>query len=210
MMEEQTKNPLLRVSRRGLLKGLGVGTAGAAVAAPAVKKRTAPPTAAPVKVAKGKVQITLKVNGATQKVTVEPRETVLDVLREHLDLTGAKKVCNHGSCGACTVQINGKPRYSCMTFAIDADGQSITTVEGITPKEGLSPVQASFVEKDALMCGFCTPGFVVSVTSLLEQNPNPTLEEVKRACAGNTCRCGTYPRVFEAALDAAQKMRKGV
>jgi xanthine dehydrogenase YagT iron-sulfur-binding subunit len=209
-MEEQPKNPLLRVSRRGLLKGLGVGAAGTAVAAPAVKKRAAAPAAAPVKVAKGRVPVTLKINGASQKVTVEPRETVLDVLRDHLDLTGAKKVCNHGSCGACTVQINGKARYSCMTLAIDADGQAITTVEGITPKEGLSPVQASFVEKDATMCGFCTPGFVVSVTTLLEQNPNPSLEEVKRACAGNTCRCGTYPRVFEAALDAAQKMRKGV
>jgi aerobic-type carbon monoxide dehydrogenase small subunit (CoxS/CutS family) len=151
----------------------------------------------------------LKINGSTQKVAVEPRQTVLDVLRDDLDLTGAKKVCNHGSCGACTVMIDGKARYSCMTLAMDADGREIRTVEGLAQNGELSPVQAAFVEKDALMCGFCTPGFVMSVTSCLEKNPNATLDEVKRACAGNTCRCGTYPRVFEAAMAAAQQMRKG-
>jgi len=207
-MEEQPKG-FLRLSRRGLLKGLGAGAAGTAVVGPAAKRAVAE-DAGPVKIAKGRVSITLKVNGGSQRVTVEPRQTLLEILRNQLDLTGAKPVCNHASCGACTVQIDGKPRYSCQTLAIDADGHEIRTVEGITPKEGLSPVQAAFVEKDALMCGFCTPGFVVSVTSLLERNPNPTLEEVKRACAGNTCRCGTYPRVFEAAMAAAQRMRKGV
>ena len=210
-MPDTDDKPLSRVSRRGLLKGLGVGAAGTAVAAPATKKPAAKPgsqPAAPVKSAKGRVPVTLKVNGATQKVTVEPRDTLLDVLRNQLDLTGAKQVCNQGSCGACTVMIDGKTRYSCMTLAIDADGRQVTTVEGLTPKDGLSPLQEEFVRHDATMCGFCTPGFVVSLTAFLEQNPNPTPDQVKRACAGNTCRCGTYPKVFDAALAAARRMRK--
>jgi xanthine dehydrogenase YagT iron-sulfur-binding subunit len=208
-MEESSKNPLARVSRRGLLKGLGAGAAGTAVAAPAVKKAaTKPASAAPVKMAKGRVPVTLKINGSTQKVTVEPRATLLDVLRNDLDLTGAKLVCNHGSCGACTVHIEGKTRYSCMTLAIDADGKQITTVEGVAKGDELHPVQAAFVEKDALMCGFCTPGFVMSVKALLDRNPNPSLEEVKRACQGNICRCGTYNGIFEAALTAARRMKE--
>ena len=205
---DDSNSPIGRVSRRGLLKGLGMGAAGTAVAAPAAKKALTPKAAAPVKAAKGRVPITLNVNGTAQKVTVEPRETVLDVLRTHLDLTGAKQVCNHGSCGACTVHIDGHARYSCMTLALDAVGHKITTVEGITPKDGLSPLQQEFVNHDAQMCGFCTPGFVMSLTAFLRDHPNPTEEQVRRACAGNTCRCGTYPRVFAAALAAAGRTKE--
>lgn len=211
-MDDTDQKTLSRVSRRGLLKGLGMGAAGTAAAAPARKPPAAKPgsksAAAPVQSAKGRTPVTMRVNGAAQKVTVETRDTVLDVLRNQLDLTGAKQVCNHGSCGACTVLIDGKPRYSCMTLAMDADGKQITTVEGITPKEGLTPLQEEFVTHDATMCGFCTPGFVVSLTAYLDENPNPTLDQVKRACAGNTCRCGTYPKIFDAAMAASRRMRK--
>ena len=211
-MDDSDNKPLSRVSRRGLLKGLRLRAAGTAVAPPAAKQPPAKPraqhAAAPVTPANGRAPVPLRVTGAAQKVTVEPRDTLLDVLRNQLDLTGAKQVCNQGSCGACTVMIDGKTRYSCSTLAIDADGRQITTVEGLTPKDGLSPLQEEFVRHDATMCGFCTPGFVVSLTAFLEGNPNPTLEQVKRACAGNTCRCGTYPKVFDAALAAARRMRK--
>jgi len=137
-------------------------------------------------------------------VTVEPRVTLLRALRNHLDLTGAKEICDRGSCGGCTVLLDGKPIASCLMLAADAVGHDITTVEGIGTPEKMSPVQAAFVEADALQCGFCTPGFVVASTALLRQNPSPTLEQVKDGLAGNICRCGTYSRVFEAVLKAAK------
>ena len=141
-------------------------------------------------------------------MTAEPRHTLLDVLRNRLDLTGAKPICDRGSCGGCTVLVDGQPVYSCMMLAVDAVGKEITTIEGISDGQRLDPVQQAFVEHDALMCGFCTPGFVMSVKALLNRNPNPTLDDVKAAVSGNLCRCGTYPRVFEAAL-AAARMKRG-
>ncbi|HXG24130.1 MAG TPA: (2Fe-2S)-binding protein, partial [Chthonomonadales bacterium] len=123
--------------------------------------------------------------------------------------TGAKEGCSTGDCGACTVLVDGEPVTSCLVVAASAQGKKITTVEGLGSPENMHPVQKEFVEHDALMCGFCTPGFVVSCAALLQKNPNPTLEEVKAACSGNVCRCGTYPRVFEAALDAARLMKGG-
>src|SRR5207237_8359109 len=157
----------------------------------------------------GTRRTTLKINGESQTVDVEPRTTLLNARRDQLDLTGAKKVCDRGSCGCCTVIADGKPVYSCMMLAVDAQGKKITTVEGLGSPEKMSPVQEAFVEHDALMCGFCTPGFVVSCSALLAKHPNPTLDQVKEACTGNVCRCGTYPRVFEAAMAAAQKMKGG-
>jgi aerobic-type carbon monoxide dehydrogenase small subunit (CoxS/CutS family) len=151
----------------------------------------------------------LNINGQDRPIRAEPRTTLANVLRNELDLTGTKIVCDRGSCGGCTVMVDGKAVYSCMMLAVDAIGKKVTTVEGLAPSGGLDPVQAAFVEKDALMCGFCTPGFVVSIRSLLNTNTNPTLEDVKAACAGNICRCGTYSRVFEAALAAAQRVRQG-
>jgi xanthine dehydrogenase YagT iron-sulfur-binding subunit len=198
------------VSRRDFLKGFSGGMAATAVliggaeenadAAQEPKPATGPRL-------KGVVRVKLNINGETKTADVEPRTTLLNTLRDHLDLTGAKKVCDRASCGACTVLVDGKPIYSCSMLAVDAQGKKITTVEGLGDPEHLSPLQEAFVEHDALMCGFCTPGFVVSCTALLQKNPNPTLSQVKEACTGNICRCGTYPRVFEAAMAAAKKMR---
>jgi aerobic-type carbon monoxide dehydrogenase small subunit (CoxS/CutS family) len=150
------------------------------------------------------VPLSLKVNGVVRSVTVEPRVTLLRALRNHLDLTGAKEVCDRGACGACTVLVDGNPACSCLMLAADAVGHEITTVEGLGSPEKMSPVQAAFVECDALQCGFCTPGFVVSSTALLARKPDPTLEEIRQGVAGNLCRCGTYGRIFEAVQKAAK------
>src|SRR4028119_1970276 len=208
--ENSTSQPQrnLRLSRRDLLKIGGVAaTAGAVPAAGLLVAKTGEAQA------QGSTQsglsgpaavpVALTVNGTKQTLQLEPRVTLLDALRNHLDLTGAKKVCDRGQCGACTVLMNDKPVMSCMTLAIAAQGADIQTIEGLAKGEQLHPVQEAFIEHDALMCGFCTPGFVMSIKSLLDRNPNPTLDQVKGACQGNICRCGTYPRVFEAALAAA-------
>jgi len=209
-MEERDSRDLTRVSRRGFIRGVGTGLVGSALlGGTAEEAPEAEAAAANESMGPGPVPMTLTINGQEKKVTAEPRTTLLSVLRNDLDLTGAKLVCDRGSCGACTVMVDGKTAYSCMMLAVDAVGKKITTVEGLAPSNGLDPVQAAFVEKDALMCGFCTPGFVVSVRALLNKNKNPTLDDVKEACAGNICRCGTYPRVFEAALAAAETVRKG-
>jgi aerobic-type carbon monoxide dehydrogenase small subunit (CoxS/CutS family) len=148
----------------------------------------------------------LNVNGQTHKVSVEPRTTLLNTLRNSLDpaVTGPKLVCDMGTCGGCTVLIDGKPVYGCLTLAIDAVGKEITTVEGLGTPDKLNAVQAAFVEKDGMMCGFCTSGFVTSISALLKRNPDPTEAEVREACKGNFCRCGTYPHIFQAALAAAK------
>jgi aerobic-type carbon monoxide dehydrogenase small subunit (CoxS/CutS family) len=189
-------------SRRSFLKTAGVGAAATTVVGVGARGEAAQilgPDA---------VTLSLKVNGAVQQVTVEPRVTLLDALRNHLDLTGTKQVCDRGGCGACTVLLDGEPVNSCIILAADAEGHEITTVEGLGTPEKMSPLQAAFVEKDAMQCGFCTPGFVVAGTALLAKNPNPTLEQVKDGLAGNLCRCGTYGRVFEA-VQAAARTRRG-
>jgi aerobic-type carbon monoxide dehydrogenase small subunit (CoxS/CutS family) len=147
--------------------------------------------------------MTLKVNGEKLKLLLEPRVTLLDALRNYSSLTGAKEVCDRASCGACTVLLGDLPIYACQKLAVEAQGQEITTVEGLAKDGKLTKVQQAFLEKDALMCGYCTPGFVMSVSALLKQKSHPTAAEVKYACAGNLCRCGTQPRVLEAALSAA-------
>lgn len=207
-MDNQPKQPQSGLTRRGFLKGVGGGLAGAGVLSTAVLTAPEEAQAAGKVLGPGRVPITLKVNGRPARVEVEPRTTLLTALRDHLDLTGAKLICDRGECGGCTVLLNGKPVYACMMLALDAQGREITTVEGLAKGDQLDPVQQAFVAHDALMCGFCTPGFVVSVRALLNRNPNPTLDDVKLACAGNLCRCGTYPKVFEAAL-AAAKLQKG-
>ncbi len=151
------------------------------------------------------VPLQLKVNGVSHTVTVKPRVTLLRALRNHLDLTGAKEICDRGACGGCTVLFDGEPICACLMLAVDAVGHEITTVEGLGTPEKLSPVQAAFVECDALQCGFCTPGFVVASTALLNKHPNPSLEEIKTGLAGNLCRCGTYSRIFEAVQQAAKR-----
>jgi xanthine dehydrogenase YagT iron-sulfur-binding subunit len=186
------------LSRRTFLKTAGVGAAATGlvgVGSPPVLATVLGPEAGP---------LSLKVNGALRTVNVEPRVTLLNALRNHLDLTGAKLVCDRGSCGACTVLLDGQPVCSCLMLAADARGHEVTTVEGLGTPDKMSPLQAAFVECDALQCGFCTPGFVVAGTALLQHSPDPSLEQVKEGLAGNLCRCGTYGRVFEAVQKAAR------
>ena len=187
----------LNVSRRAFLKTMGVGAAATGLSVPAPRLAEAAilgPDAVPV---------ALRVNGVAHTLTLEPRVTLLRALRNHLDLTGAKEVCERGACGGCTVLLDGEPICACMMLAVDAVGHEITTVEGLGTPERMSAVQAAFVECDAMQCGFCTPGFVVASTALLNKYPNPSLDEVKAGLAGNLCRCGTYSRIFEAVQKAA-------
>jgi xanthine dehydrogenase YagT iron-sulfur-binding subunit len=198
------------LTRRGFLKGVGGGlTAGGVLASAALTAPGAAEAGSSTVLGPGKVPLVLRVNGQRRKIEVEPRVTLLSALRDHMDLTGAKLVCDRGECGGCTVLLDGRPVYACMMLAVDAQGRAVTTVEGLARGERLDPVQKAFVDHDALMCGFCTPGFVMSVRALLDRNPHPSVEDVKRACAGNTCRCGTYPKVFEAALAAAKAPKGG-
>ena len=205
--EEKDDHPKSNnASRRKFLKGVGIAGAGAAVADKLWIEAEAKEQAGGPKVVSGFVKITLDVNGQKRSVEVEPRTTLLNTLRNRLEpgVTGPKLVCDAGTCGACTVLLDGKPAYSCLVLAVDAVNKKITTVEGLGTPENLNGVQAAFVEKDALMCGFCTPGFVTTISAYLKKNPNPSLAQVREACKGNFCRCGTYPRVFEAALAAAK------
>jgi len=148
--------------------------------------------------------IQLRVNGELYEVAVHPHWTLLEVLREELDLTGAKKGCDAGDCGGCTVILDGKPVVSCLTLAVEADGRDILTIEGLAQNGQLHPIQNAFVEHGAIQCGFCTPGMIMSAKALLDENPNPTEEEVRRAIAGNLCRCTGYVKIVEAILAASQ------
>jgi aerobic-type carbon monoxide dehydrogenase small subunit (CoxS/CutS family) len=194
--------------RRKFLKGVGVAGAGAALADHLLSgdDHAAAKTVDPKAAFDGTVDLTLDLNGQKRRVTVEPRTTLLSAIRDRLEppVTGPKLVCDMGTCGACTVIMDGKIVYSCLVLAVDAAGKKITTVEGLGSPENLSGLQTAFVEHDGLMCGFCTPGFVTTISAYLRKNPHPTLDEVREACKGNFCRCGTYPRVFEAALAAAK------
>lgn len=195
------------VSRRGFLKGLGVGTVATGLIPAATTPGSAAETGAQIR-GPGEIPITLNINGQSQRLQVEPRVTLLDALRNRLDLTGAKKVCDRGTCGACTVLIDGHPVYSCSLLAIEAEGKAITTVEGLGTPQRMSSVQEAFVKNDAQQCGFCTPGFVVACTGFLRHHSNPALEDVRQGLGGNLCRCGTYAGVLQAVLEAA-KMKGG-
>lgn len=198
------------VSRRSFIKGAGLSAAGAtlmsssiAAAGEAAKGVRDSRVAGP-----GAIPITLDVNGDEKKLSVEPRMTLADALRDELHMTGTKVSCDRGACSACTVMIDGTPVCSCMTLAIEAQGKRITTIEGLGQSGELHPVQAEFIRHDATQCGFCTPGMVMSCVALLERNASPTLEDVQTATSGNLCRCGTYPKVFDAALAAAANEKK--
>jgi aerobic-type carbon monoxide dehydrogenase small subunit (CoxS/CutS family) len=203
VMSDSSTDDRFSISRRSFLKTFGTSAAVAATAqvnavAAELEKANKEKVLGPNPVA-----ITLQVNGKPLKLEVEPRVTLLDALRNHSSLTGAKEVCDRATCGACTVLLDDKPVYSCSMLALEAQGKAITTVEGLTQNGKLSKVQEAFIDQDALMCGFCTPGFIMSVTALLKKNPRPNEEDVKHACAGNICRCGTQPRILKAALKAA-------
>ena len=200
------------ISRRNFLKGMGTGAVAATVV-PTVLVGAQKSAEAQTGEEISRAKIKLDINNKMYEVEVEPRTTLLSVLRDgfdtsgnRVDLTGSKLICDRGECGGCTILIDGKSVYSCMTLAIDAQETKITTVEGIADGDQLHPVQEAFVQHDALMCGFCTPGFIVSAKSLLDENSSPSLEEIKEGLSGNICRCGTYPFIFEAVKTASIKM----
>ena len=184
------------VTRRDFMKISAVG-----VAVPVVLGQVADAAAQDVAIqGPGKVPVTLMVNGKKLSAQLEPRVTLLDALRENFDLTGAKRVCDRGACGACTVLVDGKPVYACAVLAIDAQGRKITTIEAMAEGDALSPVMHAFVAHDAQQCGFCTPGFIVATTSFLQTHPNPTPDDIRRGLSGNFCRCGTYDGIRAVAL----------
>lgn len=156
-----------------------------------------------------RVKVNLRVNRKEYQVFIEPRQTLLDTLRKDLGLTGAKKGCDEGTCGACTVLIDGSALYSCITLAIECEGRSIETIEGISTGDALHPVQKAFIDQDAFQCGFCTPGQILSVKALLDAKLNPSPEEIKTAVAGNICRCGAYSKIIQAAQTAAAEAANG-
>jgi xanthine dehydrogenase YagT iron-sulfur-binding subunit len=205
-IDDRKPRKLPAISRRSFIKGAG------AVAAAAGLVRVPTASADQKSLPAGVIEslgpeaesIDLKINGQATKITIEPRVTLLGALREHLGLTGTKLVCDRGACGACTVHLDGRPVTSCMMLAVDARGHEVTTIEGLGTPAAMHPVQAAFVAHDALQCGFCTPGMVMSVAAALARNPAATIDDIKHATAGNTCRCGTYTHVFEAALSVAK------
>ena len=194
-------------SRRGFISGVGLGSGAVGTGLLETEAVAAP---APANVAgPGPVALTLTINGKPVNVTVEPRVTLLDAMRNYLDLSGAKRVCDRGTCGACTVIMAGKTVYSCSVLAIDAQGKNIETIEGLAAGNNLHPVSAAFVNHDAQQCGYCTSGFVMAAKGFIDKHPNPTMEDVKHGLGGNLCRCGTYMGIRQAVLEAAKEMKGG-
>ncbi len=183
------------VTRRDFLKSAGVVSAVTAAASPA---EAAAQAAGAAVQGPGEVPVRLLVNGKRLDLMLEPRVTLLDALRMRADQTGNKRVCDRGTCGACTMIVDGRAVYSCSTLAIDVQGKEIRNVDGLADGATLHPVQQAFCDKDALMCGFCTPGFIMASVALLEKNPAPTAEQIRHGLDGNICRCGTFSRIFEA------------
>jgi xanthine dehydrogenase YagT iron-sulfur-binding subunit len=197
------------LSRRDFLKGSGAAAAATALAPlPLTVADAAPARSEVVAVGPGAVKLELNVNDARMKTSVEPRVTLLDALRNYLDVTGCKRVCDRGSCGACTVMVDGKPVYSCTMLALEAQGKKIKTAEALSDGGKLDAVPAAFVRHDAQQCGFCTPGFVVAMRAAFDQNPKATPAEVEEALSGNICRCGTYEQMRQAIADLCQNQGK--
>lgn len=208
-MTSSNKKNVKSFTRRDFLKGMGGGAIGTSIAT-----RLLPGSTGGIMVLQediplySKKRISIEINGKMMSLVVEPRETLLDVLREKLNLTGTKTICNRGECGGCTVLMDGKPIYSCMYLAIRADGKKITTIEGLSKGEKLHPVQEAFIQEDGYQCGFCTPGFIMTTAAFLDKNKNPNLDEIKNALSGNLCRCGNYVKIFSAMKEAAETMRR--
>jgi len=204
--KDETGNsaPSKGLTRRGFLTTIGTGAMTLAVA----DKLHATPAADAEMTEQGEMtEVVLLINGRKYRLLVEPRWSLLHVLREQLRLTGTKVGCERGECGTCTVLIDDVPRYACMTLAVEAEGTKITTLEGLMKGEQLGPVQRAFVEHDAFQCGYCTPGQIMSVEGLLRKNPHPTTEEIRSGMSGNLCRCGTYKHIINAAKKAAELKR---
>ncbi len=201
---EKRKKRKSNFSRRGFLQGVGItsGVLTTGILETQADAQTGAKVSGP-----GEVPITLTINSKPYKTSVEPRVTLCDTLRHRLDLTAAKRVCDRGTCGACTVIMDGKVVYSCTVLAIDAQGRQIQTLEGLSQNGRPHPVSQAFTDNDAQQCGYCTPGFVMAAKGFLDKHPNPTYEDVKRGLGGNLCRCGTYVGVRKAVLEAAGKMK---
>ena len=207
---EDTAKTKKGMSRRKFLRGAGIGTVGVAVAGSylAGTGRSEATPADKNLLGPGAVPLSLTVNGIKHSVKSEPRETLAEVLRDQLHLTGTKVSCDRGACGACTVLVDEVPVCSCSTLAHDVAGSKIETIEGVMDEGQLSALQKSFIDHDGMQCGFCTSGMIISSKALLKRIPNPSLDQVREALAGNLCRCGTYPKVFDAVLAAAKNAGK--
>jgi xanthine dehydrogenase YagT iron-sulfur-binding subunit len=194
----------LEFNRRAFLRGTGAATAAVTLSGTEAGSRPVEAAAADDEVlGPGRVPVKLIVNGKELSAELEPRVTLLDALRDYLDVTGCKRVCDRGACGSCTVLLEGKAVYACSILAIDARGKRITTCEGLADGERLHPVQQAFWNRDASQCGFCTPGFVVACAAVLQKKPRASVEEIKRGLDGNICRCGTYEQMAHAIRDLA-------
>ena len=197
------KEPDKGVTRRGFLGSVGAGAMAAATGV-ARRAEAIPEITEPDEM----IQVALAINGRTHRLLVEPRWTLLFVLRERLGISGTKAGCERGECGSCTVLIDGRPRYACMTLAIEAEGTEITTVEGLLDGEELGETQRAFVEEDGFQCGYCTPGQVMAGEGLLRANPSPTFDEIRHGMSGNLCRCGAYAHITSGVTRAAE-LKKG-
>ncbi len=195
-------------TRRGFMQIMGTGAVSVSLAGAAIAARSKPVPPEKIMDAENSVKIRLHVNGAQHAVLVEPRWTLLYVLREAFGMTGTKEGCSRGECGACTVLIDDIPRYACMTLAVEAEGRRITTLEGLMSGEQLGPVQTAFLEEDAYQCGYCTPGQIMAVEGLLRKKPAPNLDEIRTGVSGNLCRCGAYTHIFRAAQKAADLKKR--
>ncbi len=209
-MERTGKKKRKTVTRRDFLKSLGGGAVGVGVASKVLGKESALAQAGPgdPEIFSRK-NISLIVNGKSLSLDVDANETLLQVLRDKLKLTGTKRTCNRGECGGCTVLLNGTPVYSCHMLALQADGGEILSVEGLAKGDKLHPVQQAFIDKDAYQCGFCTPGFIMSSVALLNKTRAPSSDDIRSSLAGNLCRCGNYQKIYEAVSSASEAMGRG-
>lgn len=199
------------ITRRGFLKGAGLSAAGTALldGVQAFGREAATAGQAGItELGPDRFPVKLRVNGTEHALQIEPRTTLAEALRIQLGMTGTKIICDRGACSGCTVWLDKMPVNSCMMLAVDAIGHDVTTIEGLSLDGETHPLHTSFVKHDAMQCGFCTPGMVMSCAALLEKNAHPSEQDVRRAISGNLCRCGTYPRVFAATLEAADNIRR--
>jgi xanthine dehydrogenase YagT iron-sulfur-binding subunit len=204
--EEKNTDDKKGLTRRQFIKSIGTAAAVTVVAGRVTASEEKEDMVLP---AEKLSKITLSINGRRHRLVVEPRWSLLYVLRERLGLTGTKVGCERGECGACTVLIDGVPRYACMTLAVEAQGVSIKTIEGLMNGDELGTVQQAFLEEDAFQCGYCTPGQVMAAEGLLQTNPRPSLDEIRKGMSGNLCRCGAYAHIFKAVSKAANLKEKG-